>query len=49
MRERGHQQFPCLRDDPELEPKLLQVHGNAVYGSESVREGHGRTVVRNLK
>jgi polysaccharide pyruvyl transferase WcaK-like protein len=49
MRERGHQHLLLTVDDPELEPKLLQVMEALVREAESVREGIGRTVVRNLK
>jgi hypothetical protein len=49
MRERGHQQFLLTVDDPELEPKLLQMMELLFAEAESVREGIGRTVVRNLK
>src|SRR5712692_9720329 len=49
MRERGHQQFLLTVDDPDLGPKLLQVMETLFTEAESVREGIGRTVVRNLK
>jgi hypothetical protein len=49
MRERGHQQFLLTVDDPDLEPKLLQTMETLLAEAESVREGIGRTVVRNLK
>jgi polysaccharide pyruvyl transferase WcaK-like protein len=49
MRERGHQQFLLSVDDADLEPKLLQVMETLFTEAESVREGIGRTVVRNLK
>jgi polysaccharide pyruvyl transferase WcaK-like protein len=49
MRERGHQHLLLTVDDPELEPKLLQVMEALVREADSVREGIGRTVVRNLK
>lgn len=49
MNERGHQHFLLTVDDPELEPKLLQVMERLVAEADSVREGIGRTVVRNLK
>src|SRR5437879_9547626 len=35
--------------DPDLEPKLLQVMETLVAEADSVREGIGQTVVRNLK
>ena len=49
MRERGHQHLLLTVDDPDLEPKLLQIMETLVAEAESVREGIGRTVVRNLK
>jgi len=49
MRERGHQHLLLTVDDPELEPKLLQIMETLVKESEGVREGIGQTVVRNLK
>jgi hypothetical protein len=49
MRERGHQHLFLTVDDAELEPKLLQMMEALVREADSVREGIGRTVVRNLK
>ena len=49
MRERGHQHLLLTVDDPELEPKLLQMMETLVKEAEEVREGIGQTVVRNLK
>jgi hypothetical protein len=49
MRERGHEHLFLTVDDPELEPKLLQMMEALVREVDSVREGIGRTVVRNLK
>ena len=49
MRERGHQHLLLTVDDAELEPKLLQIMESLVSEAESVREGIGQTVVRNLK
>jgi polysaccharide pyruvyl transferase WcaK-like protein len=49
MRERGHQHLFLTVDDPDLEPKLLQIMETLVAEAESVRESIGRTVVRNLK
>jgi polysaccharide pyruvyl transferase WcaK-like protein len=49
MRERGHEHLFLTVDDPDLEPKLLQIMESLVRESESVRDGIGRTVVRNLK
>ena len=49
MRERGHDHLFLTVDDPELEPKMLKMMGTLVEEAESVREGIGKTVVRNLK
>jgi polysaccharide pyruvyl transferase WcaK-like protein len=49
MRERGHEHLFLTVDDPELEPKLLQMMEALVREADSVREGIGRGVVRNLK
>jgi polysaccharide pyruvyl transferase WcaK-like protein len=49
MRERGHEHLFLTVDDPELEPKLLQMMEALVREADAVREGIGRTVVRNLK
>ena len=49
MRERGHQHLFLTVDDPDLEPKLLHVMETLALEAESVRDGIGRTVVRNLK
>jgi polysaccharide pyruvyl transferase WcaK-like protein len=49
MRERGHEHLFLTVDDLELEPKLLQMMETLVREAESVREGIGRSVVRNLK
>ena len=49
MRERGHQHLLLTVDDPDLEPKLVQTMETLVKEAEDVREGIGRTVVRNLK
>lgn len=49
MRERGHQHLLLTVDDPELEAKLLEVMEALVKEAEGIREGVGRTVVRNLK
>ncbi len=49
MRERGHQHLLLTVDDPELEPKLLQIMEALVAEADGVHEGIGRTVVRNLK
>ncbi|HEX8881182.1 MAG TPA: hypothetical protein VF749_14180, partial [Candidatus Acidoferrum sp.] len=49
MRERGHQHLLLTVDDPGLEAKLLEVMEALVREAEGIREGIGRTVVRNLK
>ena len=49
MRERGHEHLVLAVDDADLEPKLLQMMEALVREADSVREGIGRTVVRNLK
>jgi polysaccharide pyruvyl transferase WcaK-like protein len=49
MRERGHQHLLLTVDDPDLGPKMLQMMETLVAEAESVREGIGQTVVRNLK
>jgi polysaccharide pyruvyl transferase WcaK-like protein len=49
MRERGHEHLFLTVDDAGLEPKLLQMMEALVLEGDSVREGIGRTVVRNLK
>ncbi len=49
MRERGHEHLLLTVDDADLEPKLLQLMETLVAEADSVREGIGRTVVRNLK
>jgi polysaccharide pyruvyl transferase WcaK-like protein len=49
MRERGHEHLFLTVDDPELEPKLLEIMETLVQEREAVREGIGRSVVRNLK
>jgi len=49
MRERGHEHLFLTVNDTELEPKLLQIMEALVREAESVRDGIGRTVVRNLK
>jgi polysaccharide pyruvyl transferase WcaK-like protein len=49
MRERGHEHLLLTVDDADLEAKLLQMMETLVREADSVREGIGRTVVRNLK
>ncbi|MGB2678077.1 MAG: polysaccharide pyruvyl transferase family protein [Candidatus Acidiferrum sp.] len=49
MRERGHQHLLLTVDDPDLEPKLLQVMESLVTQAEAIRKNIGKTVVSNLK
>src|SRR6266849_3742164 len=49
MRERGHQHLCLTVDDPDLEPKLIQMMESLVAEAGSVRDGIARSVVRNLK
>ncbi|MGH9702446.1 MAG: polysaccharide pyruvyl transferase family protein, partial [Candidatus Acidiferrales bacterium] len=49
MRERGHDHLLYGVDDAELEDKLTEGLQTLFRESESVREGIGRTVVKNLK
>jgi polysaccharide pyruvyl transferase WcaK-like protein len=49
MRERGHGHLLLNVDDPDLETKLIQMMDTLVAEADSVREGIGSTVVRNLK
>ena len=49
MRERGHQHLLLTVDDPDLEPKLLQMMETLTQEADAVRDGIGRAVVRNLK
>jgi len=49
MYERGHQDLLLTVDDPDLEEKLLVVMGKLLNEHESIRDGIGRTVAKNLK
>jgi polysaccharide pyruvyl transferase WcaK-like protein len=49
MRERGHQHLLLTVDDPDLEPKMLQVMESLVTEAEAIRESIGKAVVSNLK
>ena len=49
MHERGHDHLFLTVDDAELESKLLHMMEALVREAEAVRDGIGRTVVRNLK
>jgi polysaccharide pyruvyl transferase WcaK-like protein len=49
MTERGHRDLLLTVDDPELEPKLLVILDKLRRESETIANGIGRTVVKNLK
>jgi polysaccharide pyruvyl transferase WcaK-like protein len=49
MRERGHDHLLLDVDDRELEGKLLAMMRTLLNERESVRDGIGRTVAKNLK
>jgi polysaccharide pyruvyl transferase WcaK-like protein len=49
MRERGHRRLLLEVDDPDLEPKLLEILEKLRNECEAIRDGIGRTVARNLK
>src|SRR5450631_4698521 len=49
MRERGHQDLLMNVDDPDLEARLLVALEKLARDGESIADGIGRTVVRNLK
>ncbi len=49
MYERGHQDLLLTVDDPDLEDKLVVVMGKLLKENESIRDGIGRTVAKNLK
>jgi polysaccharide pyruvyl transferase WcaK-like protein len=49
MHERGHQDLLLTVDDPDLEEKLFAVMGRLARERESVRDGIGRSVAKNLK
>ncbi len=49
MHERGHEDLLLTVDDPDLEEKLLVVMGKLQKEHESIRDGIGRTVAKNLK
>ncbi len=49
MNERGHQDLLMNVDDPDLEQKLLLALDKLAREGESIAQGIGRTVVRNLK
>jgi polysaccharide pyruvyl transferase WcaK-like protein len=49
MRERGHAHLVVDADDPQLEPKLLEVLERLTMDREPIADAIGRTVVNNLK
>ena len=49
MRERGHEHLLLEVDDPDLEERLFLALQRLLREMEAVRDGIGRTVVRNLK
>jgi polysaccharide pyruvyl transferase WcaK-like protein len=49
MRERGHEDLLMNVDDADLEPKLLAALVKLSQEGESIADGIGRAVVRNLK
>jgi polysaccharide pyruvyl transferase WcaK-like protein len=49
MHERGHEDLLLTVDDPQLEDKLLVMMGKLFQESESIRDGIGKTVTKNLK
>ncbi len=49
MRERGTPNLSLEVDDPDLEQRLLAAMETLVREAEPIRDGIGRTVVRNLK
>jgi polysaccharide pyruvyl transferase WcaK-like protein len=49
LRERGHEHLLLTVDDPDLETKLVAVMERLVWDADAIRDGIGRSVVRNLK
>jgi polysaccharide pyruvyl transferase WcaK-like protein len=49
MHERGHEHLLLTVDDPDLEEKLIAVMDTLEREHESIRDGIGRTVAKNLK
>ncbi|HEY2459397.1 MAG TPA: hypothetical protein VGI16_01250 [Candidatus Acidoferrum sp.] len=49
MRERGQEHLFLTVEDADLEPKLLAIMETLVRDADEIRDGIGRTVVRNLK
>ena len=49
MTERGHQDLLLNVDDPDLEERLYGIMGKLQKEHETIRDGIGRTVAKNLK
>ncbi|MEK7829916.1 MAG: hypothetical protein AAB401_02460, partial [Acidobacteriota bacterium] len=49
MHERGHQDLLLTVDEPEMEDKLFTIMGKLLKEHETIRDGIGRTVAKNLK
>jgi polysaccharide pyruvyl transferase WcaK-like protein len=49
MHERGHQDLLLTVDDPDLEERLIGIMGMLLKEHESIRDGMGKTVAKNLK
>jgi polysaccharide pyruvyl transferase WcaK-like protein len=49
MRERGHTDLLLNVDDPDLKDRLIAVMERLLKEHEAIRDGIGKTVVRNLK
>jgi polysaccharide pyruvyl transferase WcaK-like protein len=49
MHERGHDHLLLEVDDPDLEPKLLDIMEKLCAEREAIRDAIARTVVKNLK
>jgi polysaccharide pyruvyl transferase WcaK-like protein len=49
MHERGHQDLLLTVDDPDLDEKLFVIMGMLLKEHESIRDGMGKTVAKNLK
>jgi polysaccharide pyruvyl transferase WcaK-like protein len=48
MHERGHDHLLAEVDDPELEPKLIDILEKLCTEREAIRDAIGRTVAKNL-
>lgn len=49
MHERGHQDLLLNVDDPNLEDRLFVIMGKLLKEHETIRDGIGKTVAKNLK